>query len=123
MADPLSRRARSSLRTMISAISRSKRVLRESGREATTLLNYMKRRRKRRLSTVARSRLEMPEEKLVFAVNQKTVWFLSHELILISKHSREIQLTLETAQAALLVVQTLNLNLIQKVAWLRTSLP
>ena len=63
----------------------------------------------------------MPEEKLVFAVNQKTVWFLSHELILISKHSREIRLTLETALAALLVVQTLNLNLIQKVAWLRTS--
>ena len=65
----------------------------------------------------------MPEEKLVFAVNQKTVWFPFHELILISKHSREIQPTLETALAALLVVQTLNLNLIRKVAWLRTSLP
>ena len=123
MADLLSKPARSSLRTMISAISRSKRVLRESGREATTLLNYIKRRRRRRPSTVARSRLEMPEEKLVFAASQKTVWFLFHELTLISKHSREIQLIQGTAPAALLVVQTLSLSQTLKVAWSRTSQP
>ena len=65
----------------------------------------------------------MPEEKLVFAVNQKTVWFLFHELTLISKHSREIQLIQETAPAAQLVVQTLSLSPTLKVVWSRISQP
>ena len=123
MVAPPSRAARSLSRTTISAISRRKRPLKESGSVATTLPNYMKRKRRRRLITVARNRRETPDERLVFEASQKTVWSLSLVLILIRQHSRETRLILETAPAAQSAAQILSQSLTPRVAWSKISQP